>query len=449
VNYLRRILDLLPPPYTQTEDSVLAGIIDLAALELEIVQEDLDHMRQTHWIETVYDMRDATKLGALFNIAPFPWENLRLYRDRLLALVTARLRGALAPDDIRRFALDYLQRGERDLDCIFVPPGLKNLTISDAFKEKLTAEQLQARPSFRGFELVEYPKRTRTSQTLADRNGRVPYLLRWSEANKGLDHTVVEFHVTGLVQNRTVVPTLLNLTTGDLIGFAGRVPFGQTLSVLRADPDAALDDRKLRATLDGRDVADRMFSVGNVQLGVPFGKQQQDPAPQLPRLPRGANDWIFLAVGLYDIRGLDRFFFALAGKDLHEAVFDETAFDASLFPSGTIARLDMAWTESEPASFELRVPAHLVIEPASADVSAGPPHRQVTDALVASVAYLRAAGVKAHVVFVPFEESQPQTAIARVPWMVLDPETGPAGDTGSIELGGRFGDSALDRARFE
>jgi hypothetical protein len=33
--------------------------------------------------------------------------------------------------------------------------------------------------------------------------------------------------------------------------------------------------------------------------------------------------------------------------------------------------------------------------------------------------------------------------------MVLDPETGPAGDTGSIELGGRFGDSALDRARFE
>jgi hypothetical protein len=52
VNYLRRILDLLPPPYTQTEDSVLAGIIDLAALELEIVQEDLDRMRQTHWIET-------------------------------------------------------------------------------------------------------------------------------------------------------------------------------------------------------------------------------------------------------------------------------------------------------------------------------------------------------------------------------------------------------------
>ena len=109
----------------------------------------------------------------------------------------------------------------------------------------------------------------------------------------------------------------------------------------------------------------------------------------------------------------------------------------------------MAWTESEPASFELRVPAHLVIEPASADVSAGPPHRQVTDALVASVADLRAAGGKAQVVFVPFEESQPQTAIARVPWMVLDPETGPAGDTGSIELGGRFGDSALDRARFE
>ena len=73
MNYLRRILDLLPPPYTQTEDSVLAGIIDLAALELEIVQEDLDHMRQTHWIETVYDMRDATKLGGSIETGCSPW----------------------------------------------------------------------------------------------------------------------------------------------------------------------------------------------------------------------------------------------------------------------------------------------------------------------------------------------------------------------------------------
>lgn len=442
MNYLPQILDSLPPPYTQADDSVLARIVNLAALEFEVAQEDLDRMRQTHWIQSVYSMKDAAKLGALLDIGPFDWETLDLYRRRLLALVVARLKGALGPNEVRQFAYDYLQNCERVLSASFVP-GLQTVTLSQAF------EQSADRPQFRPLELRENPHRVRTSQTLSDRGARVPYLLRWSETNTGLDETVVEFHIAGLVQNRTVVPTLVNLTTGDLIGYAGRVPFGQTLSVRRANPDGALDDRELRATLDGVDVTDRMFSVGNFQLGVPFTQQQQEPKPLLPRLPRGANDWIFLAVGLYDVRGLDRFFFSIAGKDLHEAVFDETAFDASLFPSGTIARLDMRWMETEPACFELHVPRRIVIEPADAVASSDRPYQKVSDGLVSSVAELRAAGVKAQVVFVPFQESQRQTVVGRLPWKVLDPETAPSGDTKSIELGARFGESPLDQSRFE
>jgi len=109
----------------------------------------------------------------------------------------------------------------------------------------------------------------------------------------------------------------------------------------------------------------------------------------------------------------------------------------------------MSWMETEPACFELHVPRYIVIEPADFGAAAERPFQEVGDGLVSSVAELRAAGVAAKVVFAPFAESQRQTVIGRVPWKTLDPETGPSGDTRSVDLGGRFGESPLDQARFE
>lgn len=442
MNYLPAIQESLPPPYAVADDAVLTSLIRLVALDLETFHEDLDRMRQTHWFDTAYRMPDERKLGALLDMAPLAWENLDLYRQRVHALVVARLHGALGPNEIRQFVYDYLKSSELILGSTFVP-GLQTVTLSQAF------QTLEDRPLFRSLSLAENPRRPRASQTLADRNGRVPYLLRWTESNKGLDDTVAEFHIGGLLHNRTVVPVLVNLTTGDLIGFAGRIPFGQTLSLSRPAPDGPLDDRRLEATIDGIDVSSRVFSVENFRIGVPFSKQQLEPKPLLPRLKRGANDWIFLAVGLYDVRGLDRFFFAIAGQDLYEAVFDETRFDSSLFPSGAIGRLEMQWTETEPACFEVNVPRSVVIEPAGNAPPSGRPYELVGDSLVSSVAELRAAGVKAQVRFVPFEEVQRQKVSARLPWKILDAEAGPSGETRFVELGARFGESALDQTRFE
>jgi hypothetical protein len=209
----------------------------------------------------------------------------------------------------------------------------------------------------------------------------------------------------------------VNLTTGDLIGYAGRVPFGVTRRSARTP--TAPPTRQLRATLDGVDVTGRMFSVGNFQLGVPFTKQQQESKPLLPRLPRGANDWIFLAVGRYDIRGLNRVFFSIAGKDLYEAVFDETGFDASLFPR--TAHLEMSWMETEPACFELHVPRYIVIEPDDRHAPERPPSRG--GGLVSSVAERGRPGSRAgH--FRAVCGSQRQTASGRVPWKTLDRRPG-------------------------
>ncbi|MEN3333443.1 MAG: hypothetical protein V7641_2808 [Blastocatellia bacterium] len=440
MNLLPQIQASLPPPYSIAADSVLQSFLQVIAVDLETFQEDLDRMRQSHWIQTLYRLADAAKLGALFDIQPFAWEHLELYRERLLALVVARLKGALGPNEIREFVYDYLFKAQSALGATLLP-GLKDSTLDEAYQPPAD------RPRFRPLVLEENPHRRRTSKVLADRNGNLPYLFRWSERNTGLDDTAVELHISGLQQYRTVIPVLVNLTTGSLLGFADRIPFGQTLTIMRANPAAPLSDRTLQATLDGNDVSERLFSVEGFKLGVPFSKQQQEPKPLLPGLQRGVNEWIFLSVGMFDIRGLDHFFFSIASQELREAAFDETTFDQSLFPSGPIAKLEMTWTETEPASFEVHVPRYLVVEPSSTTTETL--HEDVGLALESSIDGLRAAGVKGLVRFIPFEEVQRQSVRVRLPWKVLDPEFGPAGKTRLVELGGRFGESSLDQSRFE
>jgi hypothetical protein len=428
---LARIQEMLPGPYSLAPDAVLTQFLGGLALELEAFQEDLERMRRTHWINFVYRLTDAEKLAALVGVTRLPWEGLEMFRERLLPLVRARLNGAISPNEVRGFTYDYLSRAQEVLECTFVP-GLSRKTLEQAFTSLL--------------ELRENPDRHRVSPTLQAQAGRVPYLFRWTETNRGLSDTVVTYHITGLLGGRTTSPVIVNLTTGELIGYAGRVAFGETLEIR---PKSA-EDRTATATLNGVDVTRRLYSVAGFELGVPFTRSDLDEKPIAPGLVRGDNELIFLSVGFYDLRGLSRFFFAMAGKDLREGVFDETFFDKALFPSGTVAVLDMAWTETEPASFEVRVPHGVVVEPTlSAAAGATRPHEQVAAGLQDSIGQLHAAGVKAAGILVPFTERQRQKARVTLPWKVIDRERGPAGVTESMDLGGRFGESSLGGSRFE
>jgi len=438
MKHLERLLDLLPGAYAVAGDAVLTSLLDVVALELETFQEDLDLMRQCHWIRSVYRLADAEKLAALVGIQRLPWEALEMFRERILALVAARLQGALGPVEIKRFVFEYIRKSEDVLGCTFVP-GLRKLDFAHAFPTE------DEPPRFGVLELRENPRRVRASGALQARSGRVPYLHRWSESNRGLDETVATFRVSGLPGGRTSVPVLVNETTGDLIGYAGRIPFGRTL-VLQAGDSAG---RPVRATLDGADVTGRVFGMEGFTLGVPFTPAQLDTQPRLPRLARGANEWIFLCLGLYDLRGLNNFFFAMAGRGLYEAVFDRTFFDQALFPSGPVATLEMDWIETTPACFEVHVPRWIVSEPLDGVASSAPrPYEQVAAGLVDTIRQLHAAGVRAEVQFEPFVERQPQQVRVSLPWKMLERETGPSG-TVELTLGGRFGESPLGGARYE
>jgi len=433
---LSHLLDLLPQPYTVEPDSVVSRLLNVVALEMDVFQEDLDRYQQTHWIDTVYRLKDAEKIGALMGIKRLPWEELAAYRERLLAMIAALRRGATGPKQLQQFVFDYVSSIERVLAATYVPGLRLCATFEDAYGP------LRDHPQFRPLALVENPPRRRASTTLRANNGNVPCLFRWEETNGGLDDTTAEFAVTGTLQG-TSVPILLNEDAGELIGYKGRLRFGERLEIRRKSADAT--DRSAVAMLDGRDASKALFTAHGFEMGMPLGADTLDATPRLPALVRGKNRWIFLAIGIYDIPGLNHFFFGMPDGELREGVFDETRFDHALFPSGTVAQLGMEWVETEPASLEVRIPRYVVVEPGDSK----PRHDQVADALRDAIIRLHAAGVRAQVLLVPFVEEQRQETRFSIPIKVRDPETGSAGRQDTMTSGGRFGDTALGDSRFE
>ena len=180
MSHLSRMLDLLPPPYTIEPDSILSSVLDHIAIEMDAYQEDLDRYQRSHWINSVYALRDAEKLGALVGIKRLPWEDLPLFRDRLLALVVALLDGATGPRQIRRFVYDYLSKAETVLGSTFLP-GLDQIgSAEDAYA--VTSN----RPRYRPLALIENPEIQRRSAARLAIDGKVPYLYRCEDLYLGL-----------------------------------------------------------------------------------------------------------------------------------------------------------------------------------------------------------------------------------------------------------------------
>jgi hypothetical protein len=435
---LSRVLELLPPPYSDAPESLLAEFIEAFALEFDAIQEDLDRLRRTHWIEQVYRLEDAAKLGALCGVDALPWESLETYRARLLPLVRAQLAGALGRREIAEFVFQYLLNSEQALGATLVQGLNRCRSATEAFGN------VDGRPSFRSLEFEEFPERERRSPELATRGGLVPVLFRWSETNRGLESCVPRIRITGVAGRRTAVPLLANLTTGEMILFSDRLLAGAELSIEQAEGQAGL----AVALLDGEDVTHKLRTKSGFKLGEGFAKESFDAAPRMPTLPRGESEWVFLCVGLYDVRGLDHFFFWLAGNELREGRFDDSRFDQALFPSDPAALLELSWTEREGGSFEIRVPRTIVVEPPGA-APRERPYRLVSQALEQSLGRLHAAGIRATLGPAPFAEIQRQEVRHRLPWVWLDRERASAGSHEALEFGFHFEETGLGQGRFE
>lgn len=437
---LARIERLLPPPYATARDAVLMRLLEAFALEFEALQEDLDRLRRSHWIRFAYRLEDAAKLGALLGIAPLPWEGLPVYRERLLALVVARLKGALGPDEIKGFVYDYLRGVETALDSLFLP-GLRTVTAEEAYADDPARTRYRRR-----LRLIENPPRPRRSGVLRARGGRIEHLFAWTEANTGLDETMAEFRLRGLPDGRTAVPLIANLTTGTLILYADVVPAGALLRIAPAAPGG--DPRAAQADLDGRDVSDRLVSASFATHPVPR-IEARDTMPLLPRFARGDNRWQVLFAGLHGAEGLDHVFFALTRAGITQGSFGESRFDEALFRTAPAALLEMRWIETEPASFVAEVPRYVTSEPAGLGLQiGGAPHALVAQALEDSLLRLRGAGIRARLRLAPFAERQRQRARLTASWKVLPPERAPSGRA-RLAFSGRYGTPSFGEARFD
>jgi hypothetical protein len=419
VTSLDRMQELLPLPYSVAGDALLTVVLNSCALQVEALEEDVDRMRRSHWIEQAWRDSDLDRLAALVGIRRFPSEPPPLFRRRVVALVRARLRGAIGPLDVRQFVVEYLDALEKELACKLVHGGV----------------------TFDKVRLVENPPRVRRSKQLRDRGGRVSQLFRWREQNGGLDPAPMILRITGAVGG-TANPVVANLTTKELIGYRGFLRRGEVLVIENG-----------AARIEAHDVSGRLFTIAGFTLGVPNQPFDFGDHPS-PSLARGDNELFFAALGIWDERAFDRVAFFPDDPAMREAAFDQTTFDHAIFPAGTMAQLELVWVEHEPASFEVRVPRTIVIEPASlrrefrASKLTRPPFDEIADDLAATLPELRAAGVRAELRLDGFTETQQHYDRFVPGWVVLEPEDGPAGSNDRVGVGARFDETALGLSQF-
>jgi hypothetical protein len=448
-----RILDVLPPTYTVDASSVVHQLLDAVALELDAYAEDLDRMRRTHWLDLVYRVGDLERLAALVGVRRLSWETLPHFRERLRALVTARLEGSVGPSAIREFVFTMLSRSEATLGATLVP-GLPRSDEPDG--ERIAYETDPRRPAYAPLQLVENPPRQASSQALAERGGRVPYLFRWRDTNAGLGDALTTVTIVGHPGGRTALPVVANLTTGHAVLYNGALGVGQRLTVTPVAPGTGVAplDRTARASLDTgageHDVTSRVFSLSGFRLGVPFHLDGDGPGgpdregPFLPLQARGDNEWIYLSGAVFGTPGLDRMFLQIADDQLTETVFDAATFDHGVFPGGPRASVAVSWPEREPAAFAVVVPRGVVAVPARH----GATPQEFATALEADLQGLRAAGVRSRLVLRPFTHRQQQRTRVQLPWVALPRQKGSAGRDAAPGTTGFFSQSAFDTGRF-
>jgi hypothetical protein len=233
--------------------------------------------------------------------------------------------------------------------------------------------------------------------------------------------------------------------------FLGAVPVGQRLWI------RALDGGSVEASLEGRDVTDRLRTIPVLSPGTPWDEPVDGnwPPAKALRLVRGENDLWFLPVAHFDELGLDRFLLALPDLLLQQGRFDETSFDRSLFYQDPALVLRVSWIETEPASFEIHLPAGGLLgrvhegettELARARAQADRDHLALS--LGDGAQKLKAAGVRASVELDSFSETQRQLDVLRAVMPIVQREVGPSGADRIREAGGVFEVTAFDDSIF-
>jgi hypothetical protein len=417
------MLARLPQLYRDGE--LVRAVMEQPALQLEILDEDLNEVQRAHWFDAGLELREAAGLAAILDIAPEPWQRLHEYRAWVHAIRDAMLRrGAVTRRALEQFVVDYSRRYQ----------AATGVRVWD------TAQAWVPEPSTGGPALVENPLRRRYDS--APPTGGIEPLHQFSVVQKGLDETSAAFLLVGLPTAPESAPLIANLTAGQAILFLGTIPPGARLWI-RPVPGGDLE-----AFLEGQDVSGQMRSISGLQPGSAWSNLQvQQPARRLT-LKHGKNDLWFLPVAHLDVLGLDRFLLALADLLLQQGRYDQVRFDSALFYQDPAVLLRMTWLETEPASVDIYLPPGRLLSPAGQLDESLAERDRLQFSLNSAVQGLKAAGVRAAVEMPPFREVQGQLDRLAAVLPMTSREAGPSGADRLPEVGAIFEVTDFDDSTY-
>lgn len=410
-------------PTLYADGDVVRGVLTVAALQLEIVDEEARIVQRAHWFDTTVELAEAAALGALLDIGPEAWQELGEYRAWFHALRTARLEhGAVTGHALRVFTQLYAEAFDAANRIQALPPF-------DSWGDEFSRI---------GHALVENPPRLRSTRI----GGPGPVEpLRQEVVNGGLDAAPLSVLLTGGQQSEHV-PVLVNRTTGEALAYFGELRQGERLW-LQAQPDGSVT-----AQLGRTDVTDRLRGISRVVPGTPW-EASDVGAPRALLLEPGANDVWFLPVAHFDVPGLDRALLALAGLDLTEGRWDQSAFDHALFYLDPAAYLDLSWFERLPATVEVDLDAGWLQSPSGDLDDALEAREQLVGSVGTGVSRLAAAGVAAEVRFRPLHDSQRQLDHLTFVSGMAQHEVGTVGIDTLTDSGALFGVTDFDGSTYQ
>ena len=423
------LLDRLPDLYR--EGDVVGRLGAVWGNQFEMLDQAARDVRRSHFLAQCLELEDAAKLGALLDIAPEPFQGLTEYRGWVNGLRSARLHaGSVTREGIRVFTQLYLAG--------FEAGNRVRITPSNAEMGFAPSDEMPA--------LIENPPVARYERGPGV-DGVTP-LDRFTLTNAGLDPVPIGMVLTARGDaGGEFSPMIANLTTGEALVFLGRVPPGQRLFLLPVDTP---DGPGLEARLESADVADRIRLIEGLEPGQAASAVASAAPRRAMTLARGANDLWFLPLAHYDVPGLDRALFALAGAGMAQGRWDETTFwnaddlSGSVFVQPAQASLQIAWAEAAPATISLRIPTGVMRSEAGALDAALQARQNLAAAMDIALTRLSAAGVRAGATLASKAEHQPMHDSLRMAVPMTFREGGPTGADRQPDGDARFGVTRLD-----
>ena len=423
------LLNRLPDLYREGEMVGRFGAV--FGNQFEMLDETARDVRRSHFFSQCLDLEDAAKLGAILDIAPEPFQGLTEYRGWVNGLRDARLRaGSVTREGIRIFTQLYLDGFEAGNRVQITPTS-----------GRLGFEASEEMPA-----LIENPPVARYMRGPGV-DGITP-LDQFPLDNRGLDPVPLGCVLTARGdQGGEFAPMIANLTTGEALVYLGRLEPGKRLFLL---PVATGDGFGLEARVENDDVTDKMRLIDPLVPGQAASAVAAEGPLRPLMLNRGENTLWFLPLAHYDVPGLDRALFALAGEGMKQGRWDQTTFwnpkdlSGSIFVQPAQASLQVAWAESAPATIELRIPTGVMRSDDGGIDAALAARENLQIAFGIALTQLSAAGVEARARLAPKSEHQPMHDSLRFIAPTTFREGGSTGADRIPDTDARYGITKLD-----